>query len=464
MKSQVTVPDASRSSAAQQAQTGRDEVGAKRSARATRTAVLGLAFQVVYALSQMLMLGMLIRAEGAERFGLWMTVMALAAFLMPLSTLGQASALLTRLSGVALSDPRAATRVFSASCLLLGAGTATQLVLLAVSGPLLPWSQLLNASGPLTRDVAAGTALIGLVLATATFPATHGGWAVLAHQRGDLAHLVNISSSVASLGAVALAVHQGAPLWAIGALTISGPPAAGLWLWGHGIATGLVPVPRLALIDRATLRAQFGAGLHFLVIDVTTLALLRTSELIVARMHGVEAVATFAPVTRLITLMLALFQAVMFPLWPAIAEAEASGDRQWIERSARRSLATVLGIWAAGALGIILLGPLFIRLWTGHAELVDRPLLAAAAVQTLGQGLLTWLAVFLGALSLQRRLVLAIGAASFAFLALAVVLGSRIGPLGIALAQAAALLLVAVPMAARALWPRLRRDPAGLGA
>jgi O-antigen/teichoic acid export membrane protein len=441
-----------------QAPAARDGVRATRGARATRTAFLGVTFQVVYALCQMLTLGMLVRAQGAERFGLWMTVLALAALLLPLSTLGQQSALLTRLSGVALTDPPAAARMFSASCLVLGAGTAAQLLLLAVCGPLLPWSDLLNASGPLTRDVATGTALMGLVLATATFPATHGGWAVLAHQRGDLAHLVNIAATLAALGAVALAVRLDAPLWALGALTIAGTPAAGVWLWGHGIATGLVPRPRVALIDRATLRAQFGAGLHFLIIDVTTLVLLRTPELIVARMHGVEAVAAFAAVARLIMLMLALFQAVLVPLWPAIAEAEASGDRQWIQRTARRSLAMLLGIWAVGALGIVSLGPLFIRIWTGHGELVDRPLIAVAAVQALGQGLVVWLGVFLAALSLQRRLVLAIGAASSVFLALAVILGTRLGPLGVALAQAVALLLVAVPMAARALWPRLQTD------
>jgi O-antigen/teichoic acid export membrane protein len=454
VKSEATIADVLRPAPAQQAPAGQST----RSARVTRTAFLGVTYQGVYALAQMLMLGMLVRSQGAERFGLWMTVLALAALLMPLSTLGQQSALLTRLGGVALTSPPAAARMFSASCVVLGLGTATQLLLLAVSGPSLPWSHLLNASGPFTRDLAAGTALLGLVVATATFPATHGGWAVLAHQRGDLVHLVNISSTLAALGAVALAVRSGAPLWAVGALTIASTPAAGLWLWGHGIASGLVPRPRIALVDRATLRAQFAAGLNFLAIDVTTLLLLRTPELIVARMHGVEAVATFAAVARLIMLMLALFQAVLVPLWPAIAEAEASGDRSWIRRTARRSLATLLGMWAVGALGIVLLGPTFIRLWTGHAELVDRPLIAVAAVQTLAQGLVVWLGVFLAGLSLQRRLVLAMGAASPVFLALALVLGTRIGPLGVALAQAAALLLVAVPTAARALWPRFQED------
>jgi O-antigen/teichoic acid export membrane protein len=259
---------------------------------------------------------------------------------------------------------------------------------------------------------------------------------------------------------VAVAAALGAPLWSLGALMLSGPAIAGLGLWAFGLATGLAPRPNVALIDGAVLRGQLAAGLAFLVIDATLLILLRTPELIIARLHGVAAVAAYGAVARLCTLMSALFQAILLPLWPAIGEAQAGGDRAWIQRTARRSLALVLCLWAAGAMALLLLAPTFIRVWTGHPELVDRNLIAAAVLQTLGQALLAWSAVFLGGLSLQRSQVLANGVAALAFLPLAVWLDTLLGSLGVALSQAAAMLLVAVPLAARALPPWLLENAA----
>jgi O-antigen/teichoic acid export membrane protein len=426
----------------------------RREASARRTALAGVLYQVVCALCQMVALGMLIRVQGAERFGLWTTVAALTA-LLPLALLGQQSALLTRLSGVALTDPAESARVFSASCLIVSAASLLCLALLAAVAPSLPWGQLLNA-GTLTQGLATRTVLAGLVVATVSLPLTHAATAFLAHQRGDLVHLANIVGALTALIAVALALGLDAPLWAVGSLILAGPSAAGLWLWGRGCATGLVPRPSLGLIDRATLRGQFGAGLQFLVAEATNAILLRTPELIVARLHGVEQVARFAVTGRLCVLMLALYWVVIVPLWPAVADARARGDRVWILRAARRSLALVLAIWAVGALGISLFGPTFIRLWTGAPELVDRSLLSAALIQSLGQALLAWLTIFLGALSLQRLQMIVMTTAVLVYLVLALVLGAHLGPLGVALAQAAASLLVGLPMIVYMLRTRLR--------
>jgi O-antigen/teichoic acid export membrane protein len=190
-------------------------------------------------------------------------------------------------------------------------------------------------------------------------------------------------------------------------------------------------------------------GLDFFIIDATLLSLLRAPELIVARLHGVEAVAPFAAVARVSAVIVAVLQVIFMPLWPAIGDAAARGDLAWIKRAARRSLAGLLALWAAGSLVMLLLGPLFIERWTGLRELVDRNLIAAAVAQMLGQGLVAWLAVFLGGLSLQRPQVIATGVAALVFFPLAIACGRLWGPLGVAVAQAAALLLVAVPIGAR---------------
>jgi O-antigen/teichoic acid export membrane protein len=426
----------------------------ERGRRARLTAVLGVVYQACYAVAQLVCLGIIVRHQGPERYGLWMTVLALTTW-VPLTSLGQTSALLTRLGPVALADPAAARRVFSASAAVTVIMAGVLALGLAAVGPWLPWGRLLNAEGPLTAPVAAATCLAGLAVALGTGPATLGSFAIYAHQRGDVVHLTMSAAALVGLGAVALAGHLGWPLAALGPLTLAGPVLGGLALWVVGGATGLIP--RLVPATRADLAGALRTGLHFLALDVTTLILLRTPDVIVARLHGVAAVGPFASVGRLTALMLALYQAILYPLWPALGEAAARGDRAWVRATARRSLMMTVGLWAAGAVGMVVLGPWFIERWTGLARFADRPLILAAVGQTLGQGLLTWATVLLAGLSLQRHQVVATAVAAVVYLPLALLLGGRLGPIGVALAQVAALLLCGVPLAARALRRGLRR-------
>jgi O-antigen/teichoic acid export membrane protein len=421
-----------------------------RGSRARRTALLGITFQGVYAVAQLIALGLLVRAHGPERFGLWMTVLALTTW-MPLAALGQPGGLLTMLGPVALTDRPAASRVLSSSTLLSTGSAALLLVLVLALGGLVPWSQLLNADGPLTAGSARTTAIAALAIAIASLPLVQAGYAILAHQRGDAVHVTNIAATLLVLGAVALAAAMRAPLWVLGTLSLLGPALGGVILWSVGLGSGLLPRLSWTAIDATAVRTAARAGLQFLIIDATTMLLLRTPEVIVARLFGVESVASFAAVGRLCALMQALFHAVLLPLWPAIGDAAARGDRAWIGSIGRRSLALVLGLWLVGALGLVLLGPLFIARWTGLPQLAERGLLLAAVGQTLGQALLSWLTVMLAGLGRQRSQVVATTLGAALFLPLALAAGSRLGPVGVAIAQAAALLLVVTPVAASAL-------------
>lgn len=429
--------------------------GGSRGARATLTASLGVVYQGVYALVQVVALGILIRAHGSECFGLWMTVVALTTLLMPASTLGQPSALVSQLSSLDGSDSRACSRLFSLSFIVLCAASAAVLLIVTICGGTLSWTRLLNADGPSTHANAGPTAVAGLVAALLTFPVIHASQAVLARQAGYLSYLANIVSALVALALVMLAARLEAPLWVVGALTMSGVPMAGIWLWRYGRKTRLVPRLRLTLVDRAGLRAQLMHGLSFMALDIGTMVILRAPELLVARMHGVAAVAAFAAVARVGSLLYTLFQATLVPLWPAISDAKLRGDHAWIRSAARRSLAWVALLWGTGAVGFALLGPLAIRWWTGHPELADGSLIAAAIVQALGQGLLVWQTVFLVGLSRPKVQIAATTAAAACFVVLALFLGDAVGPLGVALAQALALLLVSAPVAARVLRPLL---------
>jgi O-antigen/teichoic acid export membrane protein len=288
--------------------------------------------------------------------------------------------------------------------------------------------------------------MAALLVSLLAIPAGLGTFSVFAHQRGDLMHMIMSAGSMISLGVAGVAIWLHQPLWLAGAITLSGPLLGGVALWIIGLANDLVPRPQWALVDRNNLNGVMKAGFMFLLIDAATLMLLRTPDLVVAHMHGVDAVGPFASVGRLPLLMIALFQALLLPFWPALGEATHRGDHGWVRQIVIRTLLMVVGLWIVGALSIWFLGPFFIQLWTGSSDFSNRGLIAAACIQSLGLGLFAWLSVLLSALSEQLKLVGLMMLSSLAFLTLAYIWGNQFGPVGVALAQAGALLFCAVPL------------------
>lgn len=427
---------------------------------AKRTAIWGVLYHAVYAFAQLIGLGMIVRYVGGEQYGLWMTIVALTAW-VPLVGVGQPSTLLTKLGAVALTDMPAASRLLSSSLILVWTLAAVLLLLLTLVGPLIPWAQLLNATGYSTRVNAGATATTALAVMLITVPAMLGPFAVFAHQRGDIVHIVMIAGSLGAVGLAWLLIELGQPLSIVGAASIAGSLAGSVGLWSIGRRRRLIPPVQLALVNRDALREMASAGVYFLLIDAATLLVLRTPELIVARLYGVEAVGPFASVGRLPLLMLALFQAVLLPYWPALGEAAHRRDGEWIRQIARRSFNLVIGLWTIGALAIWFLGAPFIEMWTGSPQFATSELIAAACGQSLGLALLAWFSVLLGALSLQRLQVIALSVVAAMFVPLALICGAWLGPAGVAFAQAAALLFGAFPMgAALAFDGRMQRRPA----
>lgn len=405
-------------------------------------------------MSQLIALGMLVRYVGKEQYGLWMTVLAVTTW-MPLANLGQTSVLLTKLGAVALTDRPAAHRIFSVSTLLVTTLSAVLILCLLLAGPFLPWGHFFNAEGVTTNSEVGTVAMAAIVVSLLALPAGLGSFAVFSHQRGDLVHVFMSAGSLLSLGAAGFAIWLSQPLWLVGALTLSGTLLGGVALWVIGLANGLVPHPRLVLVDSKTLRGVMNTGFLFLLVDATTLMLLRTPDVIVAHMHGIGAVGAFASVGRLPLLMMALFLSVLLPYWPALGEANQRGDHYWVRRIVMRTLLMVVGLWGIGAVGIWFVGAFFVELWTGAIDYSNRGLIAAACVQSLGLGLFAWLSVLLSALSQQRLLAVTLGLASLVFLPLAFLLGGWFGPVGVALAQAGALLLCVVPLGVAVLCRKL---------
>lgn len=118
-------------------------------------------------------------------------------------------------------------------------------------------------------------------------------------------------------------------------------------------------------IDLGLLGPLFSLGWQFFVLQIYTVVIWQTSNLIIATRIGPDNVVPYAVAFRLIWLPLSLLSSIPGALWPAYVEAKARGDWGWIRSTYRRT--TVLTVLIAGLSAIVMFiwGQEFVLLWAG---------------------------------------------------------------------------------------------------
>jgi O-antigen/teichoic acid export membrane protein len=214
--------------------------------------------------------------------------------------------------------------------------------------------------------------------------------------------------------------------------------------------------PRLADVQHDVARRLLASGSLFFLTQLALTIAYYADNLIVAQLVGSGAVAAYAVTARLFDLPGMLLLLVGAALWPPLAEAIARGDTVWAERGLRRLVFASLGLAAATALPLMLLGPALLGWWVGGEVAPPYPIFVAFGLFWLLSAVTQPIAVFLAAanalrLQLGCAVLLAVGS-----VALKLLLAQRFGMAGIAWGRVAAEALLLVPYGV--FLPRLIRQ------
>lgn len=403
----------------------------------------GALFQGVYALSQFIILAALLRYIGAERFGMWTTIWSIGIWAL-LANLGLHSALMTHLGRIASTDRARAGRVLGTALLLVGALAGALMVLTAVVGPYLDWPTILNVRGEQAVRESASVTPAALLMALLGLPASLGGSALLACQRGRAAYVAATAAHVLCVILVVVGIAARWNMVTLAAIVMSPPVTAGALQWLM-LLTGPYAVP-MGPYDRREVGGLLRIGLGFFVLELFTIGLMQTGPLVIAQAQGAVAVTPYAAVYRLIGLVFAVYMALVFAYWPAFGDAAKLGDHAWFTKALKWSLMKTLGVWAVAAVGIYLLGDRFILWWLGEEALPTRALKVWMIVFIGLHGLLLWATTPLKGIGRLRGQLVGGAAMMVVFIPLAVWLCRRYGAAGVPIAQSAVILLIGLPI------------------
>ena len=366
----------------------------------------GLAW-VTSVATTLVMVPVVLRHLGAERYGVFATITAIAG-LVGWADLGIGNGLMSEVAAAQGRDDSGsiARAVSTAFFALLG----LSVLLAALFGslyPFVPWSSVFNVAGRGASGVGAAAAAFaaGVLLA---LPLGVVQRAEMGMQETFVASAWQALGSLLGLAGVVVAVTVGASLPYI-VLAVSVAPA--LALAGNGVQLFFRRRawlrPTLRNVDRDSAAGLLRVGLLFFVLQIAVAVAYESDALVVTQILGPAAVTTYSVTMRVFLVVPAFAGFVLAPLWPAYGEAISRGDAQWVRHTLRRALwgGLLLSISGAGALALVA-RPL-IHAWAGF-----RPpllLVVAAAIWIVVMTTGAVLAAFLnGARVVRAQVVLAL--------------------------------------------------------
>lgn len=416
----------------------------------------GGAARVLSSLLTLVSLPLAVRYLGAERYGIWATVVSVAVW-VNLLDLGIAASLTNLISqAYARQDKAAAARAFSnALAVTIGAvGLAACLFVCLWSR--VNWVAVFNASPPLEPEVRA-TVMLAALLTLAGLPLNLAGKVFAGYQE------LHTYNKTLALGAVASVIGLVVGIWSHVSM-----PALFLLSFGSTTLVSTITMlwlvlwhkpwlkPRLALVSLREAFNLLSTGWSFLLIQAAAMVVFSTDNIIVSHYLGAAEVTPYSVTWRVVSLGSAL-QALVFPaLWPAYAEAHARGDVAWIRRTFTIAMRTTVALNIGWAVFLVVFGQVGIRLWAGAAAVPPRPLLLAMAFWSVIAGFMTAQSCLLGALNRTRVQAIASVLAAAVNIALSIVLVVRIGSLGVILGTILSYLVVLVVPQSFAVFSAIR--------
>lgn len=373
-----------------------------------------------------------LRYLGTERYGLWMTISAVIAFL-GFSDLGINNGLLNGIAKAHGRDDRQLARQYVSSAFFLLIAIALFLgAVLAVTYPWIPWASFFRVHSALARAEAGPAVAVFAGCFLLNIPASIVSRVQSGYQEGFIANLWLSLGSALYLLSLLLVIHFHGSL-ALLVLAMAGAPILALLLNGavqFGIQRPWL-FPAWRYVKSGVSKNLVHLGGLFFVLQLSGAIGYSSDNIVLARIMGPEAVAQYSVPCRLFSLVAIACSFLVTPLWPAYGEALERHDHPWIRRTLLRSLIFVTGLSVVLSSALVVFGSRIIRLWVGPSIHPSALLLAGLGVSSVLYAVASTIGMFMNGLSIVRLQLIISSLAAFANIAISVYLTRRIGIPGV---------------------------------
>lgn len=381
-----------------------------RYAAAFRSAFTGLGARGIGIATSLISIPFVEQYLGDERFGLYLTLLTLTAFLS-FSDFGVGNGLKSRIAQAIGRDDAHETKALVSNAfvflwLVAIAGIAAAMLLqMAV-----PWAKVFNVS-EVEAVAEAGPAVFSLMVCYAlSLPLSVVQHTQQALQKGHLASTWEALGSLTTLTALfgAVALEASVPVLVI--CFIGGPLATKALntMWYFRVRECQL-APSLGLAERRLMQSLVSTGGLFVVLQLSGAVAFMSDAIVIAQVIGPASVQDYALPEKLFNLISMLVAVTLLPLWPAYGEAFARKDTAWVKRTLRLSILIAGGVALCGSAMLAVFSPWLLKLWVGDAVETSAALLLGLAIWKTLEAMGVALAMYFnGVLIIRLQVVLAI--------------------------------------------------------
>lgn len=382
---------------------------------------------------------------GTERFGVWMTIISLAALLTFLD-FGIGNGLLNLVAHAAAGDERRKlTQIITNGLIVLFIAGGLAGSILWTASHFVPWDTVIKIQDPSVLAEVRSSVSVFVFIFGLSLPLLGVQRVFLGLQEGFLVHLVSFFASAISLLSIFVVTMQkgGVPQLIIATLGIQA--LAPIVLCPLLFKRGLLKVNSIRHFrnDAATL---LRTGSLFFVLQLGAMIAWGSDSIIVSAMLGASQVATLAITQRLFQFISQPLAMLMNPLWSTYADAASRKDSKYIRQTLKSSVAVAFFVSFAGSIFLLLFHQLIISKWTSKTIELPMLLVVACALWCILDCIGNSFAMFLNGLGVLRPQLKVVAMFCLVAIPLKIYLTTKIGVSGVIFAAVIAYTLtVALP-------------------
>lgn len=394
--------------------------------------ITSLGNKVIGVLVSFLSVPLTIGYLGPERYGIWVTIGTLLAWLS-LTDFGIGLGLNTAVtSAVGQDRPDLVRDHVTTALVVLSAVAGGTGIVMVLAWPWIDWSVLFGAKTALARAEVGPAMAAAIAISLLQFPLSVIDKVYVAYQEGRIANYWGACGNILSLGVLLLVTQtQGGLIWLVIAMSGTGlfmRLANGIWLFSRHRP---YLSPKIAFVKRSSVKALGHVGSMFFLIQIMALVMFQTDNFVISHFLGADKVPSYS-LTYSLFGYTSLIQNMLFSyLWSAYAEAIARKDIPWVRRTYHLNLAFSTASTLLMAIALTFIAQAFIAWWAGSAVVPDKSLVYWMAVWAVVNAYTNPIACLFAAAAHLRAQTIYSGIATVSNIALSVLLVQTWGVTGV---------------------------------
>lgn len=302
-----------------------------------KNSILLAVYKAVSMVLSMLYVPVILAYLGTGLYGIWATVLNVISWVNYFD-IGIGNGLRNKLSAVLAKDPddSEVKSLISSAYVLLSVVVLGVMVIALIVFQFIDWRSLLNVPESLYGNVD-GVIAVSFALMCIGFVFSICKSLFFAVQEAHVVSLLGVVQQICMLGSVlALGLFDYDRLMSTAVVYGFSALAVELLFTFIFFRKRRSWLPSLRAYDRTVAKDVTGLGVQFFIIQIASLVLSSTDNLIVSNIFGPEAVTPYATAFKLFTVPVSLYATVISPYWSSITARYARGDVSGIRNSVRR--------------------------------------------------------------------------------------------------------------------------------